>query len=198
MTQLSPALDAALSGPAPTIFGTVAIDLPGRQLNLLSEAGRVTFGGRTFVGRDATYGTLQAMENLTDGMGTEAPRLSMTLTPASDAAAADLAAPEMQGSLTAISFGAVNPATGQVIGTHLLFLGELDVPIIKAGADGREIEYEVASIFERFFSEDEGIRLSPGFHEDVWPGERGLAYLNDVPQGVYWGVERPPTAARVR
>lgn len=193
MTQLTPEMDTALKGRSPTIFGAVSIDLPDYQINLLDGAAHLTFNGRTFTGRDATYGTLSAISNLTDGMGSEAPRLSLTLLPSGDAAAADLAGPDMQGSIVKIYLGAVDRSTGQVIPSpHLLFIGELDVPILSAGENMRELEYEVASIFERFFTDDEGARLSTGFHQSIWPGELGFDFQTGVPQGVYWGVESPP------
>ena len=193
MTDLTPALDAALSERAPLMFGAVSIELPDHQINLLDGAGRLTFDGRDYSGRDATYGTLAAMSDLTDGMGSEAPRISITFNPASDAAAADLAAPGYQGSVVQIHLGAVVRSTGQVVADpHLIFIGELDVPILDAGETGRTLEYEVASIFERFFADDEGARLSDGFHKSIWPGEKGFEFQTGVPQGVYWGVEAPP------
>ena len=193
MTSLTPALDVELSGRAPTIFGSVSIDLAGRELNLLDGAGFLSFGGRDYTGRDDTFGTLAAMESLTDGLGSEAPRVSITLLPASDAAALELASADMQGSLVQIHYGAVVRETGQVVPDPiLLFLGEIDIPTLTAGANNRELEIVVASIFERFFTDDEGHRLSPGFHATVWPGELGFSFLTSVPQGVYWGVEAPP------
>lgn len=114
---------------------------------------------------------------------------------ASDAAASDLAGADKQGSVVTIYMGGVDRATGQVIPSpHLLFIGELDVPTLTAGANTRELEYEVASIFERFFADDEGARLSTGFHQSIWPGELGFDFQTGVPQGVYWGVEAPPRA----
>jgi len=195
MTQLTVEMDAALRGLSPTIFGAVSIDLPDHQINLLDGAATLSFSGRTYRGKDATYGTLSAIESLTDGMGNEAPRLSITLLPSGDAAAADLAGPYMQGSLVTIYLGAVNRSTGQVIPSpHLLFIGELDVPTLTASENSRQLDYEVASIFERFFSDDEGARLATGFHKSIWPGELGFDFQTGVPQGVYWGVEAPPKA----
>ena len=192
MTDLSPGLDAALSADVATIFGAIAIDLPGGPLSLLDGAGQLVFGGRTFVGIDPTFGALVAMESLADGVGDEAPRLSITLAPSGDAAAATLAGPGMQGSLVAIYEGAIIQTTGQVVpDPHLLFVGELDVPVLTAGDHSRELEYEVASLFERFFEEDEGVRLASGYHQSVWPGELGLDFVTETPQGVYWGVEAP-------
>jgi hypothetical protein len=197
MSDLTPALDAELSGRAPLMFGAVSIELPDYQINLLDGAAHLSFDGRDYAGRDPLFGTLAAMSDLTDGMGNEAPRLSITFNPADDSAAAELASPDFQGSLVQIHFGAVVRSTGAVVpDPHLIFVGELDVPILDAGESGRTLEYEVASIFERFFTDDEGARLSDGFHKSIWPGEKGFEFQTGVPQGVYWGVEAPPRPVR--
>ena len=189
MTQLTPQMDAALRGAAPIIFGAISIELPGRQVNLIDGAGTVTFGGKTYVGRDATYGTLASIENLTDGMGDSAPALSITLLPANDAAAAELAGPLMQGAPVTIHLGVIDRLTGLVIpDPTLLFLGELDVPTLRSTRTGRALDYEVVSAFERLFTDDERARLSPGFHRSVWPGEAGLDFVTGVQETVYWGV----------
>ena len=194
MSELTPALDAALSAPAPTVFGAVEISLPGYDLRLLDGAGVVSFGGKTFVGRDPIYGTLAAIEDIGDGVTDEAPAVGITLLPASDAAAASLAAPTMQGSPVAIWIGAIDRATGAVIpDPYPLFLGELDVPTLRSGANSRSLEYEVVSVFERFFDDDEGARLADGFHKSVWPGEHGFAFVTGVTETVYWGMDAPPS-----
>lgn len=192
MTELTSGLDSALSGANPLVFGAVEILLPGYNLRLLDGAGVLSWGGKTFVGRDPTFGVLAAIEDLTDGIGDEAPAINITLHPASDAAAATLAAPTMQGSQVSIWIGAVDPVSGAVIADpYLLFLGEMDVPILKSSANSRVLEYEVVSVFERFFTDDEGARLSDGFHQSVWPGERGLESVTGVENTIYWGVEGP-------
>ncbi len=193
MTQMSPALDAALRGPAPTVFGAIAIDLPGYSLSLLDGAGVVTIAGRTFVGEDATYGVLSDIEDLTDGTGDQAPALGLTLIPKGNAAAAALAAPDMQGSRVSISLGALDPATGLVIDTMLVFVGELDVPTLKAGEDGRLLDYEVVSVFERLFEDDESARLSSGHHRSIFPDEAGMDFVTGVDQPVFWGVAGNPS-----
>lgn len=201
MSSLTPALDAALRSDAPTVFGAVTLSLPNAEVNLLDGAGVLAFGGRTYLGEDATYGTISDVENLTDGAGDSAPALSITLLPASDAAAAALAAPTMQGAPVAIYLGAVNPFTGQVIpDPHLLFLGELDVPLLASGEDGRKLTYDVVSVFERLFEDDESARLSPGHHRSIFPNEAGLDAITGVDEPVYWGVagQNPTAIAYVR
>lgn len=192
---LSPAMDAALQDVAPLICGLVEIDLPGYPLRLLDGSGTVAYGGKTFVGRDPTYGVLAAIDEISDGAGDEAPALRITLHPSSNASAAALAAPTMQGCRVSVSLAALDRMTGQVIGEpELLFLGELDVPTLKSGPNSRTLEYEVVSVFERLFDNDEGARLSSAFHKSIWPGERGFDFVTGVEDDVYWGVEGPPSA----
>lgn len=197
MTQMSPTLDAALRTDAPLVFGAVSIGLPHYTVRLLDGAGTVTFGGATYVGCDDMYGVLSAIDDLTDGLGDSAPALSITLLPASDTASALLAAPDMQGAPVTISLGALNAQTGQVIDTLLIFAGELDVPTIHSSEEGRRLEYEVVSVFERLFEDDESARLSPGFHRSIFAGEAGLDFVTGVTEPVYWGVAGNPSAVVV-
>ena len=97
-----------------------------------------------------------------------------------------------------IHIGALDPATGIVIADpHLLFVGELDVPTLHSKANARELDYEVVSVFERFFQDDEGARLAPGYHKSIWPGELALDEITGVTQTYYWGVEGNNSAGAV-
>ena len=188
MSNLTPALEAALKSESPTVFGAVSMSLPTGEVNLLDGAGMLTFGGRTYVGQDDTYGTISDVENLTDGTGDSAPAIGLTLLPAGDAAAA-LASPTMQGAPVAIYLGAVNPVTGAVIpDPYLIFLGEIDVPALVSSEEGRRLDYEIVSVFERLFEDDESARLSPGYHRSIFPNEAGLDGVTGVAETVYWGV----------
>jgi hypothetical protein len=193
VTSLTTALDTALSADRVPIFGAVSIALPGYTLRLLDGSGAITFAGGTFVGDDPTYGVLAAVSEITDGASDEAPAVSITILPPNDTAAATLAAPAMQGALVQIYAGSWNIDTGAVVADPvLLFIGEVDVPTLSSGADGRTLEYEVTSISERLFAGDEGLRLSDGFHRSVWSGEVGLANVSGVEQTIYWGTQPPP------
>src|SRR3546814_13277338 len=92
----TPQLDTALQGFSPLVFGAVEIVLPSYNLRLLDGAGTLTFSGKTFVGRDATYGVLAAIEALRDGAGDPSPSLPLTWLPSNEAAAADLPGPTMK------------------------------------------------------------------------------------------------------
>ena len=189
MSQLTPALHVALRGDMPLVFGAISIELPDVTVNLLDGAGVLSFGNKTYVGHDETFGTQSEIEDLTDGTGDSAPAFSMTLLPAGDAAAAALAAPTMQGSPVLVYMGAVNPATGLPIpDPQLIFIGELDVPTLHSTEDSRRLGYEVVSVFERLFEDDESARLSAGHHRSIFPNEAGLDYVTGVAQPVYWGI----------
>ena len=201
MSQLSPALDTALQQDRATIFGAIRMDLPGRTVRLLVGSGIVKFSVdgvlETFTGQDEVIGVFSAIDTLTDGLGDEAPALSLTFIPATDAAAAQLAAVEMQGSPVWLWLGAIDELSGTVIGDPLLlFNGLLDVATLKVGTTGRTVDYEVSSIFEDFFLSDDGARLSDTFHQYLWPGELGCAFVTYVAQQIYWGTSSPDGVRR--
>ncbi|MDF1506479.1 hypothetical protein PYV61_26225, partial [Roseisolibacter sp. H3M3-2] len=157
-------MQAALGERIVTIFGAVEMLLPEHELRLLSSAGAVSFGGHRFVGRDPTFGAIDSIDVLDDGVGDEAPEITITLNPAGDAAATTLSSPAMQGALTSFWIGAVDPLSGAVIPDPLnVFLGTVDVPTIRSSAEGRKLELSVVSAFEEFFMDDEGARLSDTF-----------------------------------
>jgi hypothetical protein len=192
MSQFTPAMKAALAAERALLFGALKIQLPNHTVRLLDGSGEVPFGGDTYTGRDPIFGVLAAIDTLTDGVGDEAPALSITLLPASDAAAATLASASMQGSPVTLSLGALDPMTGAVIpDPMLLFLGELDQPRLSKDGGKRELEYECVSSFERLFDNDEGARLSDSYHQSIWPGEKGMSNVTGIIKTIYWGVESP-------
>jgi hypothetical protein len=192
MTGLTTAFDTELQKPAVLLFGAVEILLPGYALRLVDGAGELTFGGHTFIGRDATYGVLVGLTNYADGIDDQAPSLTLTFHPPSNAAMAALAAPTAQGSQVSIWVGALDVATGLVIADpDLCFIGETDVPTNRVDPNTRSVDLTVVSIFERFFDQDEGARLNNGFHQSVWPGETGLEYVGRVRQPPTWGSNAP-------
>ncbi len=190
MAELTLAMQTALAAPVVRIFGAVEINLPGYDLRLID--GPAAFKAapwNAFRGRDPVYGTLTAIDSLTDGIGDEAPKVSITLTPASGVAAGQLSAASLQGSPTRMWLGVVDVATGMVVpDPYLLFDGVLDVPTLNWGRT-RTVDYEIASVFERFFDLEEGIRLSDSWHQSVWPGELGLAFVTGVAETVPWGTD---------
>lgn len=197
MTALSAGLETALQSDRPIVFGAVRLALPGATLRLLDGSGVVTFGGETYTGEDASFGVLSTISSLTDGMGDEAPAFDITIIPPNDTAAGTLAAATMQGAAVQLFLGAIDRATGLPLGDpYLVFSGEIDVPVISSGPEGREVEYQVVSVMERLFDEDEGAKLSDAFHQSIWPGETAFFDVTGIEQTIYWG-QAPVVAAVV-
>ena len=192
MTQLHPALDAALSADVVTIFGALLIELPGNTLRLLDGSAEIDLpeggGTETYSGEDADFGTWESLDEFADGTGDEAPGMVIALLPNSDGAAATLSDPLVQGSAVVVSLAARDDSTGLLIGEpYPLLVGEIDVPTHRIGAS-LSVEYEIVGGMERLFFNDEGIRLSQAFHEQVWPGELGFAHATGITENDYWGV----------
>ena len=98
----------------------------------------------------------------------------------------------MQGRPMLLWIGVINPMTGAVDGDPFLaFAGEVDHPILRVGEGTRSVTLECVSIWERFFEDFEGIRLSNAFHQSVWPGELGLEFVTDVKRSLPWGSDAP-------
>lgn len=194
---MTPALEAALSSPFARAFVALEVLAPSFALRLLDGASEVDFGGgRVFAGSDPAYGTLGQIQAVTEGVGTEAPRMRLEIRPPSLAGAAALALPENQNSEVRLYFGAVHLDTGAVIADPLLiFWGELDVPRYMAGKRSRRIEFDVYSAWERLFADSEGERLNHAFHTKAFPNDRGLEYVSDVERQLPWGADVPKSRA---
>ncbi len=190
MTELTTALDTALQADSPLVFGAVEILLPSASIRLLDGAGFLDIGGNRFTGRDATYGTIDSVEAFSDGFDNTAPTVRITLDVPTNTATATLADPSAQGSQVSIWVGAVDRVTGLVVpDPYLVFLGELDVPTILIGQNKRALQYDIVSVFERFFDQDEGARLNGPWQNSIWPGELGLQYVVNVQQQIPWGQD---------
>lgn len=192
MTELSAGLDAALAQPSAIVFIALEIQLPGYTLRLIDGAGEIAIAGDLFLGVDPTYGVLAGIEPFGDGVDAQAPRLVLSLFPPTNTASAVLADPNAQRSPVKLWFGAIDSLTGLVIDeADLWFVGELDTPTLRVGQGQRLLEFEVASVWERFFRNDEGARLNNAFHQSIWPGETGFEFTTEVQRQLPWGSDVP-------
>lgn len=195
MTVLSPALDAELAKDNITFLGALTLTVGSDTLHLLDGSSDLLIGGVLYSGEDATYGTWGSMESFEDGSGDEAPGLSITLKPASDAAALALSGPSMQGEAIRIHIGARNDATGAAVGeAYLLFDGEVDVTKHEFGKNMLQVSLDCVGGMERLFFADEGMKLAPTFHQQVWPGELGFNHVTGITDTIYWGSNKPSNA----
>lgn len=191
-----PILESALSQPIFGMFIAVRLDLTdaaiGRVVRLLDGAAEIAFGGETYTGIDADFGTIDTVESISDGGNEEAPELVLSLLPNNATTASMLADFTMQGCEVRVYVGAYDLTTGLTIGTpELKFLGQVDVPTLTLEKGVRRVELSIVSIFERFFENDDAVRASDGFHQSVWPGELGLEYMSGTDKNLYWGAKPP-------
>lgn len=184
------ALVAALQGPAPTVCWLVEMALPAGTARL-TDAGEVVFGGQVYRGLDPLLGALSSISGLKDGAANTTTRVDVVVLPRSDQAAAGLTDPTAQGARVRIWFGAINPATGAMIGTpELKFDGELDKAAFTVGATW-SVTVECGTQAERQLEPNEDWRLNHPFHSAIWPGETGLINVTDVTKKTYWRAESP-------
>lgn len=187
--ETTPALDAALSADRARIFVAVRIDLPGGvgTVRSLDGSGQVAWSEGNFVGDDPLFGTLNNLENIGDGVGDQAPQFTMSFLPRSGISAANLTNPDYQGARTRVWLGALSEAGAVIDAPFLLLDGKIDVPTLEIDEGQRGVNVDVVSSFEELFTDDEGIRLSPSNHKEVWPGETGLDDITGIVKQVIWG-----------
>lgn len=191
MTALSPALDTALAGDVVSVFGALTIGVGVDTIRLLDGSDELVIAGNTYSG-ESTYGKWNALDKFQDGTGDSAPSIVISMTPADDSSILALSGPEMQGKVAQVHFGAVDQTTGLIIGDpYLLFDGEVDITRYIFGERTSEIEFECVGGMDRLFFNDEGIRLVPSFHVQVWPGETGMNHVTGIRTTIYWGGYAP-------
>jgi len=184
-------LKTELATASPTTFTAVSIALPGGTIRLVS-GGTVVIGGNTYSAYSSTYGSLSMVPAIGDGADGSVSRATITLLPASGTAIADLTATNAQGSVVVIYQGAINEATGAVIGTaETLFTGELDNCLFLGGPGGWSLEIECGTEEGRLLEPNEEWVLSDAFHKVVWPGELGMENVSALPRKVYWRSSDP-------
>lgn len=197
---MDPTLKNALAQPSVLLFGALRIELPDYTIRLLDGSASLVIEGETYVGKDETFGTISTISDLNEEIGDSAPEISVTLMPPDLPATAALANPAMQGSVARLMVGAVDPITGTVLGQpETVFLGEIDVPKIEVDQSGaRTVEFTIVSVFERLFEVEEGQRASNGWHQSIWPGEKGLEFMTGTDVNLYWGVKPPKSSSTAR
>lgn len=192
---LDATLDTALRGAAPLVVHLVKIALPGGTIRVLDGVGTLVFSGETYTGEDAVFGVLDGLEAIGEQVGTEAPAMRLTFLPSSLSALSQLTAPANQGSAVSVWFGAVDPATGLLMGTpEALFVGELDTADVEVSTTRTVISFNVASAWERLFAVNEGHRLNNAFVQSVYPGALGASFVVEIQRDLPWGYDAPRPA----
>lgn len=175
--------------------GLVKIELPGGgAIVRLTDGGTFVWGGETYGPRDATFGTLGAMESLEEGIGVEVPAAKITLHPPSTAAAATLVAPGNQTAGVRAWIAEFNADSGAIVGTpQIAFDGFLDQPRLARTGDALMLDLTIVSRLEWLLAFNIGNSLSPAFHKSIWAGETGEDQATGLTIPDAWGVEAPFT-----
>lgn len=200
--MVDPILTSALGQPITGMFVGLKLDLTstvlGRTVCLLDGAGRIVHGTDVYTGIDDAFGTIDSVEEISDGSGESAPELVISLFPNSASTTATIANPAMQNCLAKVITGSFDLTTGLVIGEpEIKFLGQIDVPTLTLSQGVRRVEISIVSVFERLFENDDAVRASDGYHQSVWPGELGFEYMTGTDKNLYWGA-KPPSGATSR
>lgn len=178
------------------LCGIMEMQLRDGRTIRLCDGGFVTVGGNTYRSSDPDFGVIGSMEAFSEGVGDSVPAFKLTFLPASTAAAADISAPGMQGSITRFWIVEVDADTGLVVGDpDLMFDGQIDQTVLRIGKGKRELDIDFVSTAERLFSINEGNSLNPRFHKLVNPGELGEDNATGLGVSVAWGVEAQGTAS---
>lgn len=159
-----------------------------------ADSGSVAWGGDVYAAHDATYGALDSISEIVDGLDDDASPVTVTIIPPDLASVADITAADAQGGRVTIDLGAVNPATRVLVSEpYRLFIGELDQPRLKQGRK-RLLEYDIITGEARGLEPNEEQRQTDGFRQYVWPDERGDEYATEGTKLVYWREDEPRLA----
>lgn len=187
-------LKTGLQGASPTTFTAVRFDLPGDPVVTvrLCSGGIVAFDSQAFASLDTTWGALDRVEVISDGVETSRTTARLAfLIPNADALASILNI-SAQGAPIKVWQGAVNRATGAALGdtAELLFEGVIDGGTLVVDGTTRQAILTCTTRSEYQQHAGEEWRISDAFHQSIWAGELGLAYYNR-PDRVFWRTASP-------
>lgn len=195
--SMSPAMLAALQSRNPLLAHFLEIELPGRTIRLLDGSGFARWGDKVFTAEDAEFGKIAGFGEFTEAEGVEAPRQTVQLLPASNAALAALTAPGAQGSPVTIYAAAIDRQTGHVIGEpDVRFVGELDDAGLNHAQNSSLLELELSTIWERLFDDNEGHRWNDAFWTYLYgSGARAFQHVTNAGEKLFWGYNGPSSGS---
>lgn len=184
-------LVAAFQDAAPVKATLLRIDMPGAAI-CLTDGGFVWFdamegnGFELYLDEHSDYGAFTTIGAIKDGAEAQTTRIDIGMLPASDVAAAALASPSTQGVRVQWWEGAIDRASGQLIGMpEVKFDGEIDKPRFQVG-ESWLLTLECGTQAERQLEPNSDWRLNNAFHQTIWPGELGLIYVDGVARKKEW------------
>jgi hypothetical protein len=176
---MDPVLSAAYAQPSWTRKLLVRMDLPGASYGL-TDGGFIVYEGLTYLGADPSLGLFVGVSGLSSGVGDKTTRVEVRMAPKNTTAASILGSANTQGSRVRVWRGAVDRATGLLIGTPVLrFDGEIDQPRFTVGQD-RTLTIACGTQSARQLEENADWRANHSFHTTRWPGEAGMVRVAGI------------------
>jgi len=168
--QLSPILLASLSFSSP--------------VNLWTGYGNISYNSTTYYGL-GTLGTISPLQETTD---LAARGLTMRLSGVPTANVALALTENYQGRECSIMFGALSPTAGTLIASPVtVFSGRMDVMQVTDDGQSAEITMTAESKLMDFKRPRE-IRYTDEEQQQLFPGDVGLEFVNDIQEkAIYWG-----------
>lgn len=174
------------------IVHLVTVVLPAATIRW-TDGGFVKWGDDFYRAKDATYGVLDSIGEIVDGVDDDASPVEIGIIPPSLESLDDLIAADAQGGVVTIHIGAVDETTGLLIGEpYRLHRGRLDRPVVNMGA--MTLTYEILTAEALGLEPNEDQRQSDAFHQSIWPGERGYEHQTEGSKKVYWRDDDPNNA----
>lgn len=160
-----------------------------------TDGGFAFYDGHTYLARHPTYGVLDEIGEITDGIDDDGSPVSISVICPDLTALSDLASMDAQGSMVTIHLAAVDRDTNVLIGSpYRLHIGELDQPRLIQGKV-RRLEYDIITADARALQPNEEQRQTDAFHKFIWgSSERGNEYATDGTKWVYWRADEPRQA----
>lgn len=171
------------------------------EINLASDVirwcdgGFINHDGNVYRAIDATFGTVQKVDTLQEGLGDNVPAMTMMILPPSIDAAAQLSSPGNQTGRVTFILAEYDYDTGVVTSADIQFVGQIDQAILTVGRAKREINMSVVSLAERLFEGDTGNTMNSTFQKAVFPGDTGQDQATGLGVPVAWGTDAPTRGA---
>jgi len=181
----------SFEGASILIAGLAKIQLPHVTLRLC-DGGFVIKDGEQYRTFHEDFGTIAAIEPISEGLGDSLPEGRMVWLPASSAAAASLSSPAYQNSSVQFWLTEVDPVTHHVTYAEEMFRGLLNQTTLRRSRGSRVLEMSFMSRWVKLFLVNEGNDLSSAAHQRVFPGELGFDNMTGLQPDVAWGTAGPP------
>lgn len=172
------------------LTGLVKIELPDRTLRFC-DGGFFVYEGDTYRSKDAVFGTIGALQTMSESVGDVVPAVVLTILPPDSTAPEEISQPGNQTSPAKFIIAEFDADTGLITDANVEFYGQLDQTILKSSAGEYSLAVSVVSLAERLFERNIGNSMNPTWHKSVWPGELGQDNATGLSNAIAWGVESP-------